>query len=338
MKNRKQSRRNSLKNRMERRNQVSLSSRITHQKIRCVLQIMIRPLMEAEAVLLQTQMKIHLEIQVKKRSKIKTRILNRRHLQVLKHGQMNIKEMNTKDFKIKLAGKVIDVKHIFPDVREYCREYITEGQADFFIEISRKDILFEKRKSAHEDEVEGIPVRQFSDGYLEILAVYRKIVEKLIDDDILLFHGSAIAFDDDGYLFTAKSGVGKSTHARLWRRQFGERVRMLNDDKPLLKITDNGVIVYGTPWDGKHRLNSNSSAPLKAICILKQDVSNHIEQMENRSAYPFLLQQIYRSSNPDKIMKTLTLLDKLLDYVGIYQLGCTMDSSAAITAYKGMKQ
>ena len=45
------------------------------------------------------------------------------------------------------------------------------------------------------------------------------------------------------------SGTGKSTHARLWRETFGDRAVMVNDDKPLLRITKDGVIAYGTPWE-----------------------------------------------------------------------------------------
>ena len=109
-----------------------------------------------------------------------------------------------------------------------------------------------------------------NDEYLETLAVYRKIAEKMIDYDTILFHGSVIAVDGIGYLFTAKSGTGKSTHTRLWRELFGERAVMVNDDKPLIKVSENGIIVYGTPWDGKHRLSTNTFVPLKGICFMSK--------------------------------------------------------------------
>ena len=99
----------------------------------------------------------------------------------------------------------------------------------------------------------------------------------MISYDTILFHGSVIAVDGIGYLFTAKSGTGKSTHTRLWREYFGDRAAMVNDDKPLLKITDSSVIAYGTPYNGKHRLGTNISVPLKAICILTRAADNHIE-------------------------------------------------------------
>lgn len=179
------------------------------------------------------------------------------------------------NFIIKLAGQYFEICPVCDYIREYCKDYIVDHAvaaklADVGMEtpchrigISQSDIDFEREKSAREDIKEGIPIRQFSDAYLETLAVYRKIADILLSCDTLLFHGSVVAVDREGYLFTAKSGTGKSTHTRLWREYFGERAIMVNDDKPLLHITDSGVTAYGTPWDGKHRLSKNIEVPLK---------------------------------------------------------------------------
>ena len=166
---------------------------------------------------------------------------------------------------------------------------------------------------------EGIPIRHFSDAYLETLAVYRKIADYLLSCDTLLFHGSVIAVDGEGYLFTAKSGTGKSTHTRLWREYFGERAVMVNDDKPLLHITDSGVTAYGTPWDGKHRLSSNIAVPLKGICILTRDIKNHIEQADPHAAYPMIVQQTNRPLTADGMKQTLSLIDRMLNVVPVYR-------------------
>ncbi|MDO5336560.1 MAG: hypothetical protein Q4E89_03725 [Eubacteriales bacterium] len=209
---------------------------------------------------------------------------------------------------------------------------------EFSVQICPSDISFEKEKSAHEDEVEGIPVRQFSDKYLETLAVYRKIARKLLEFDTLLFHGSVVAVDGTGYLFTAKSGTGKSTHTRLWRQLFGSRAVMANDDKPLLKITDNGVIAYGTPWNGKHRLGSNISIPLRAICILGRGETNHIQSILKSAAFPMLVQQSYRPSDAGDMRKILSLADRLGSNVRLYKLTCNMEQEAAWIAFEGMQQ
>ena len=112
---------------------------------------------------------------------------------------------------------------------------------------------------------------------------------------------------------------------------------MVNDDKPLLHITDSGVIAYGTPYNGKHRLGTNTSVLLKAICILTRADNNHIEPIGFEQAYKMLLQQVYRPKNSELMMKTLRLIDSLADTVKLYRLGCNMDISAAKIAYDGMR-
>ena len=265
-------------------------------------------------------------------------------------------------FTIRLAGQLFTICPVCDYIREYCKDYIVadvtghsrlaDGDTEYTssgvgdittesvtrITITQSDIDFEREKSAREDIKEGIPIRRFSDAYLETLAVYRKIADNLLSCDTLLFHGSVIAVDGEGYLFTAKSGTGKSTHTRLWREYFGEHAVMVNDDKPLLHITDSGVTAYGTPWDGKHRLSTNIAVPLKGICILTRDITNHIEQAESHAVYPLIVQQTNRSLSADGMKQTLSLIDRMLNVVPVYRLGCNMDIEAARVAYEGMNR
>ena len=239
--------------------------------------------------------------------------------------------------RYKITDKVVEITSIYDEVHEYCADYLTDEPADYSVTTTQADIDFEREKSAREDAIEGIPTRRFSDGYLEELAVYRKIAEQMIDNDTILFHGSVVAVDGIGYLFTAKSGTGKSTHTRLWREYLGDKAVMVNDDKPLLHISESGVIAYGTPYNGKHRLGANISVPLKAICILTRAEDNHIEPITREQAYTMLLQQVYRPADMLKMTETLAMVDRLADIVKLYQLGCNMDISAAKVAFEGMQ-
>ena len=245
-------------------------------------------------------------------------------------------------FTIRLAGQYFEICPVCDYIREYCKDYIVADDAEdamrFRIATTQSDIDFEREKSAREDIKEGIPIRRFSDAYLETLAVYRKIADYLLSCNTLLFHGSVITVDGEGYLFTAKSGTGKSTHTRLWREYFGERAVMVNDDKPLLRITDSGVTAYGTPWDGKHRLSTNTAVPLKGICILTRDTTNHIELVESHAVYPLIVQQTNRSLTADGMKQTLSLIDRMLHVVPVYRLDCNMDIEAARVAYEGMNR
>ena len=239
--------------------------------------------------------------------------------------------------KYRIADKVAEVCSIYDEVHTYCADYLTDEPADYTVVTTQADIDHEREKNARIAVMEGRKPYDSSDSYLEELAVYRKISEKMIDYDTILFHGSCIAADGVGFLFTASSGTGKSTHTRLWREYFGDKVFMVNDDKPLIHITENGAVIYGTPYNGKHRLGTNTSVPLKAICILTRAEENHIEQVSFEQAYTMLLQQVYRPVDSILMMKTLDLIDRLADNVKFYQLGCNMDISAAKVAYEGMR-
>lgn len=240
------------------------------------------------------------------------------------------------DLCIQIAGKIVKTSAMFESTREFCKNYFSDRNPDFSIEIKEEDIVFEREKSAREDQLEGLPVRHLSDAQLEITAVQRKITEKLFEYDTLLFHGSVVAVDNVAYLFTAKSGTGKSTHTRLWRECFGERAVMVNDDKPFLRITEEGVLAYGSPWNGKHGLGTNICVPLKAICILERGEENRISQIDAKDALMMLLQQSNRPMQPSLMPKYLELIDRLAAKVAFFRLECNMEPEAAIVAYEAM--
>lgn len=241
-------------------------------------------------------------------------------------------------FRIALAGEVIGVSALHEELRAFCKDYLTDASASFHVEITPADIAFEREKSCREAAMEGLAPGGYSDAYLETLAVYRKIAERLMDRDTLLFHGSCISVDGEAYLFTARSGTGKSTHTQLWQKQFGSRAVIINDDKPLLKLEKSGVTAYGTPWDGKHRRSANIACPLKAICILTRSEKNRIQRIDKKTALPMLYQQSYRPANPAALGKALALVDRLGSSVPLYRLGCNMEPEAAQVAYDGMNQ
>ena len=237
----------------------------------------------------------------------------------------------------RIADLKIRIVSLHENIHRLCEDYRTEdGAADITVETTEDDVSFERLRSARQDEREGKPVRTFSDGYLETLAVYRKMAELAPLYDTVLMHGSCVAVDGEAYLFTAKSGTGKSTHVRLWRELLGDRAVMVNDDKPLIRIKNTGPVVYGTPWDGKHRLSNNIAVPLKAICLLERAKEDSIRQIDPQEAYPMLFQQIYRPIDPVSMQKTLELTDQLARQVGLWRLGCTISPEAARLAFTAM--
>lgn len=91
-------------------------------------------------------------------------------------------------FRIALAGQVIGVSALYEQTRTFCKNYLTDAPASFEVAVTPADIAFEREKNDREAAVEGHAPGNFSDEYLETLALYRKIVERLLEWDTLLFH------------------------------------------------------------------------------------------------------------------------------------------------------
>ena len=231
----------------------------------------------------------------------------------------------------RIADKNIRIRSLLNNVHTLCKDYLVSSpnseNTDFDVITSQNDIDYEREKNTDGD---------YSDGYLETLAVYRKIAEKMIELDTFLIHGSCIAIDGQGILFTAKSGVGKSTHAKNWCDLFSGRVLMVNDDKPLIHVGDNQVTIYGTPYNGKHKRGSDISVPLKAICVLERDEQNSIKSIKYKDSFPTLIQQTYRPDNKEAYAHTIKLIEKMSKQLNYYNLHCNMDIESARVAYEGI--
>jgi serine kinase of HPr protein (carbohydrate metabolism regulator) len=240
------------------------------------------------------------------------------------------------DFKIKVCGFTAQIRNVSNIAKDYFADFLTDENPFFCFTITSEDIEYERKKCISDAEFQKIPYREYSDAFLESIAIQRKITEALFEYNTLLFHGSAIAFDGFAYLFCAKSGTGKSTHTRLWRECFGARATMVNDDKPFVSVRDGAIIIHGSPWNGKHRLGSNISVPLKAICILERGEVNKIEQIPPIKALKMLMQQSSRPQDNEKMGKYLELLDLIAKEVKFYRLECNMDIEAARISFEGM--
>ncbi len=222
-------------------------------------------------------------------------------------------------FRVKLAGKVIGISPVSSNPAIFCKEFLTDEEPEIIIELTEDDLEAER-------QIEGLTGR---DKRMENMALCRKITDALLEYDVIYFHGSCIAVDGRGYIFAAPSGIGKSTHTRLWRERLGDRAEMVNDDKPFLKISDDGVTAYGSPWNGVYHLGGNISVPVSAICLMDRDETNHIEHLTAEEAYPYLLGQTYRPKNEYEFRKTLSLVDLLSKKVQLFRLGCNMEPEAA---------
>lgn len=235
----------------------------------------------------------------------------------------------SKEFKISIAGRTVEIKALYAQVYELCRDYICDMDktADICIKSSENAIKYEKENNDGED---------VTDGYLETLSIYRAIADEMIAYSTILMHGAVVAYNGAAYMLTSKSGIGKTTRIDQFLKQIDGSF-VVNGDKPLIKFTDEGVFACGTPWCGKEKQNTNTIVPLRSIIILKRSKNSYIRELSYKEAFIPLLQQMYRPGSQELMTLSLTLLEKLENNVKFYQYGINLENMNMKRLYEAVK-
>ena len=239
-------------------------------------------------------------------------------------------------FTMEIAGLATRVQPMFFSTREYFRNYLTHREPEFFVEVTPEDLVYEQAMAEQEAIEEGLRIRKFTEPFLERATVQRKIAYELLKRNTILFHGSTVAVDGAAYLFTAPCGTGKSTHTKLWRETFGQRALMVNDDKAFLQITETDVFAYGSPWSGKHGLETNVCLPLKGICFLCRGTENVIHRANKEDCLGELLHQTMIPEDTVGRITATSLVECLAQKVPLWEMACTKDPEAAEVSYQAM--
>lgn len=207
-----------------------------------------------------------------------------------------------------------------------CREYLYHGELPPQIVIRETDYRPQRWPSI---SPEGLPY--MDSGSLFYL--------QLLHHDGMMLHSSAVELDGRVYLFSGNCGSGKSTHTRLWQQAFGAEARIINDDKPALRLIDGIWYAYGTPWCGKDGINQNRKAPVAGICFMKQADHNAIRRLSNLEAMAKIMKQTQRKfRNPENLDLMLSHLEKLVQMIPVYELENRPEPEAARLSYETMRR
>lgn len=150
---------------------------------------------------------------------------------------------------------------------------------------------------------------------------------------LLPLHSSAITYHGEAILFSAPSGIGKSTHARLWKERFQDEVDWINDDKPLLKKEGNQIFVYGAPFSGHYRANMNQKYPLKAIVFLQQGSTNEIIKLNEKESLQYLMTNILRPKEETIWDQSISVIEEIIKHTPMYLLDANMTQEAVDAVY-----
>ena len=216
-------------------------------------------------------------------------------------------------FVIRMADVPIGINNQFDGLIPYFQEYLTKEEPAFSVSVTTEEIMAE------------IPLYREPNKYGEYLAVLRKIGMRLLEYDAFLFHAAAVAVDGYGIVFTAKSGVGKSTRIQLWKDAFGDRARIINGDKPILRFRNNQLIVYGTPWTGKEGLGENISAPVKALCFIERNNEVSIERIKEYVFLSRIFNQVIIPRQEKQMNQLLSLFERIMQEIPCYLYHCNRE-------------
>ncbi|MBR7071138.1 MAG: hypothetical protein IKI29_03125 [Clostridia bacterium] len=230
---------------------------------------------------------------------------------------------------VRLADFNIDYQYRYLTQQEMCADYIVsdDESVDYAIRVQKREI---------EDAVANDSDHHYP-SYFESLFFYRDLAEWLPLHEAFVFHSACFDVDGVGVAFTAHSGTGKTTHMRLWKDMLGERMTVINGDKPIVRFFKDEIntpYAYGTPWMGKEHYGTNARTRLKHICFINRSLENSVIPLQKKDVVNRIMNQVYRPHDSVSVLKTMQLIDRLLSCCDLWQINCNMDPSAAETAYK----
>ncbi len=228
--------------------------------------------------------------------------------------------------KIKVADLIVEM--------DVSSDFLVSRLGPYLCDESETaDITIEVSKQFYIDRQKENP--QMTLGECECLWSGGYFYEQLAGFDGVMLHASCVEYEGKAYLFSARSGTGKSTHTHLWLKYL-PGARIINDDKPAIRCVDGVYYAYGTPWSGKNDESINVGVPISGIAFLSRG-ENSIKKIPGFMALKPFMDQTVRPNDKELMSKALDIINGILTDIPIYHLTCDMSEEAVRTSYEGMR-
>lgn len=230
--------------------------------------------------------------------------------------------------KFLIAGLKTEYDMVCDRLKEHSEPYKAEfdGEPDIKIILTKEDYLRRQEKTPK------VPL-----DIIEYVAVGTIFNRELMNHNGIMLHSSCVEKDGYAYLFSADCGTGKSTHTHLWLKNLSG-TRIINDDKPALRLEDGVWYAHGTPFSGKHNESTNTKVPVRAIVFIERAEKNEVSRLDTAEAVKLIFKQLLTARDREIGFKLLEKVDLLLTKVPVFSLKCNMDDDAAITSYNEIER
>ena len=143
----------------------------------------------------------------------------------------------------------------------------------------------------------------------------------VIKGDILI-HASGVNFDGAGYVFSGKSGKGKTTMAQLWE-SCGAKI--LHDDRLIIRKTENGYKMFNTPV---YKNETPEESVLNKLYIISHGNINSLTHLKTAAAASLVMSNcIQHNWSVEIISKTLASALALCESVPVMRLAFRPEKS-----------
>ena len=151
----------------------------------------------------------------------------------------------------------------------------------------------------------------------------------------LLLHASLIKYAGKAIAFAGPSGVGKSTHANLWKEHMDALI--INGDRAALRNTENGWMAFGSPYAGTSGIYVNDNGPLAAIVLLQQAGENRLREISATETFQHIYPELsVHQWDKNFVADATDLCLRMLTEIPVYMLQCRPDADAALLVKKGL--
>lgn len=192
-------------------------------------------------------------------------------------------------FCVELAGFVIELDNRFVETEKYCAAYAVSGKQPLFrVSVSQAEL-------AHYCASAAYPVTLPA---AESILIYRKLAAILPRYGAFLLHAAVFTYGGKTVALSAPRGTGKTTHLALWQKRFGEKVRVISGDKPLIRLENGNYIAYATPWQGKEGIGTvGACAAPNLLCFLEQGETDSLRFLTPKEGATRLAREVIYPSD-----------------------------------------
>lgn len=159
--------------------------------------------------------------------------------------------------------------------------------------------------------------------FVSLFALERQVIRR----ESMILHCAYIKYYEKAILFSAPSGIGKSTQAGLWAKYRGSET--INGDRALLCKIDSRWTACGWPVCGSSEICNLGDIPICAVIMLRQGKDNHVERLSPIQAFLQLYSQITVNQwNREFTKKAVEMIEDLVTHVTVWQLTCDISEES----------